>query len=343
MFRSISIVLLYLQVFSHTILAQQSSSVSFALKQNTHKPNCLIPDSLLSHRPAIIIPKVAPHLSAFSLGRLAIQAAVQKRYAVALRIFHTNHINPWSGVKSPYNTFKDTALDSLYILITNQTHQNKTSYSLPKSSSPVKIRKFLRAFHDHKKAIGYGLYIHVKQPIPGKRKRFKWFAGVGHSFITLIKYNQDGTHISKTYGFYPRKHFILEATPLLPWAPSNFKNDSLHNWDESLGTIITSQQFHKIIRLSRKFSKQTYHLSHTNCTDFALAVAQLCGIHIYQTSGNWPLGAGNDPGDTGQSLLEKKYNSQNKESNFLIINKRLSEINKSASLSPVLNNIQNER
>lgn len=196
-------------------------------------------------------------------------------------------------------------VDSLVIYAT----QSDTIQTTVPESKPIKIKTIIRAFNDHKPAKAYGLFLHIKQPIPGKRKTFKWFGTVGHSFITLIKFNQDGTHVSRTYGFYPKKHFLLQATPLLPWAPSDYKNDSLHNWDESLAQLITEKQFHKIIRVTRRFARKSYHLSKTNCTDFALDIANIAGIHIDQTKGHWPMGGGNDPGDTGQSILEKKFRS----------------------------------
>lgn len=300
----------------------------------------------LSHNtPGIVIVKSTPQLPASLLYKMAVVSALQKKYAAALNIFarisgtgqkqeaalnmaNQTDEHPQGPSRALHgstaqadttnrqlHSLQDPALiggallasnwDSL--LIACQEAYAKAENTAP--SRPVKIKKLLHAFDDHKKASAYGLFLHVKQPVAGKRKPFKWFGTVGHSFITLIKYNQDGSLVSRTFGFYPKKHFLLQATPVLPWAASDYKNDSLHAWDESLGTLITESTFHKIIRATKRFARRPYHLSHTNCTDFALGIASIAGIHIEATKGSWPMGSGNDPGDTGQSILEKKYHA----------------------------------
>ncbi|SEA04855.1 hypothetical protein SAMN05192529_10716 [Arachidicoccus rhizosphaerae] len=258
----------------------------------------LIGDTLLSHSAGLQVPVAAAYLSAQDLYHMAIKAALRKKYAMALRLFRASMGGSLRG--------EQKHIDASFVLSSFRELDEPETVDKVPPSRPVKINRLLSSFQDGKKASGYGLYIHVKQPIPGKRKRFKWFGTVGHSFITLIKYNQDGTLVQRTFGYYPKKHFMLEATPIIPFASSDFKNDSLHTWDESVGLFITKVQFHKIIHLSRKYARQHYHLSRRNCTDFALAVADISGLKIMQTAGQWPLGSGNDPGDTGQSLLEGK-------------------------------------
>lgn len=300
---------------------------------------------LSRNAPGIVIAKSRPQLSAAMLYKMAIVSALRKQYAIALNIFahiygagkkheaapntvnltgehphgpsiifhdfaavtdttDTDLTSP-ENVQPVSNAFLAFDWDSL--LTACRESDTRAENTAP--SRPVKIKKLLHAFDDHKKASAYGLFLHVKQPVPGKRKPFKWFGTVGHSFITLIKYNQDGSLVSRTFGFYPKKHFLLQATPILPWAASDYKNDSLHAWDESLGTLITESAFHKIIRTTKRFARRPYHLSHINCTDFALDIASIAGIHIDATKGYWPMGSGNDPGDTGQSILEKRYHT----------------------------------
>ena len=65
----------------------------------------------------------------------------------------------------------------------------------------------------------------------------------------------------------------------------------------------------------RQYSKKRYHLNKNNCTDFGLVIAGVAGISIQQTNGSWPLGKGNDPGDTGQSILEGKVSDMESKDN----------------------------
>jgi len=297
-------VLLLSFLFFCSIRAQQQSNVR--IKTVGAENSWLIADTLLNH-PGLQIPKAGFYLSSSTIYRMALYATLHKQYAKALHLFKVS----LGDAKPIYDSLIKFPIEDKNIQIPDFVHAVNDADSAPATamisqSKPIKINRLLRSFQDGKKAGSYGLYIHVKQPIPGKRKRFKWFGSVGHSFITLIKYNTDGTSIQRTFGYYPKKHFVLEATPIFPMAASNFKNDSLHNWDESVGLFISKEKFHKILHLSRKYARQHYHLSRRNCTDFVLAVASISGIQIQQTEGSWPLGQGNDPGDTGQSLLERK-------------------------------------
>lgn len=181
-----------------------------------------------------------------------------------------------------------------------------------KKSKVVKGEEILRPFNDGKTAKAYGIIVHVKQPVRGKRKKIRLFHGdVGHTFITLIKYDSDGTNVVRTFGFYPRKSLPLEATPLIPGTAADFKNDATHDWDESVGKFITQKQFDLIVELTRQYARKRYHLSKNNCTDFGLNIASIAGIYIKDTKGKWLLGGGNDPADTGQSIREDKVAAAN--------------------------------
>jgi len=173
-------------------------------------------------------------------------------------------------------------------------------------SAPAQPNSIIASFADGRETSFYALLLEVKQPVPGRRRAFTHINNVGHTFITLIKYNRDGTIVSRSFGFYPHKKGILSATPLHPSAPSWIKDDSRHDWDESAGKLISYRQFTEILRLLRSYHRRSYHLSHNNCTDFGLALAQAAGICVQDTAGRWPLGYGNNPGSLGQSLLEGK-------------------------------------
>jgi len=190
------------------------------------------------------------------------------------------------------------------------------------ASKPVSSEEITQTFDDGKSAVAYAMIFHVKQPVRGKPKIFK-LANTGHTFITLIKYNSDSTYAAISFGFYPKKDNPLSATPIIPSTSSTFKNDSEHNWDEVLGKFISKRRFDKILALTRQYRNVAYHLSKNNCTDFGLKAAALAGMQVWDTDGSWPLGHGNNPGVTGESLLEGKFrNLDTGDREFLLITNR---------------------
>lgn len=174
-------------------------------------------------------------------------------------------------------------------------------------SPPVQVCNLRESFRDGKIALSYALILHDKQPIPGKRRSYTHINNVGHMFITLIKYNSDNTFTARSFGFYPHKKNIFSATPLHARAPSVFKDDALHDWDESIGKFISAARFERILDVLTKYDHAIYNLNRNNCTDFGLDIASLVGINIADTRGTWPLGRGNNPANAGQSLLEGKF------------------------------------
>lgn len=170
------------------------------------------------------------------------------------------------------------------------------------------------AFYDDKQAVTFGILIHIKQPVPGKDNIFTKLSKVGHTFITLTKFNADSTTVSKTFGFYPEKDNILSATPIFPSTNSVFKNDELHDWDEVIGKFISQKQLENILDFIEETGSNRYNLNTNNCTDFGLHIASLANIEIQDTKGYWPLGRGNNPASTGQSILKGKF--KNKDSNM---------------------------
>ena len=177
-------------------------------------------------------------------------------------------------------------------------------------SKPITYQRIHQTFDDGKKAIAYAMLFHVKQPVRGKRKIFV-LNNVGHTFITLIKYNADSTYTSVSFGFYPQKDNLLSATPLIPSTSSVFKDDSGHEWDEVLGKFISRRTFTKIQGLILQYNGIKYNLSKNNCTDFGIKAALLAGISIHDTYGTWPLGKGNNPAVTGQSILQHNFDDTN--------------------------------
>ncbi|MDB5088022.1 MAG: hypothetical protein JWR09_2016 [Mucilaginibacter sp.] len=206
-------------------------------------------------------------------------------------------------------TTRIMAIHNSDIMLVNQ---DSTAYNgdAEIKSTPINGDKIINPFDDGKKAVAYALMIHVRQPVSGKRKVYV-LNNVGHTFITLIKYNADSTNVSRSFGFYPKKSFPLAATPLFPSSPSTFKDDARHSWDEVSGTFISRRSFNRILAVVKKYDHKKYQLSHTNCTDFGLEMAAEAGITITDTQGKWPLGKGNNPACAGQSMLEGKITASN--------------------------------
>lgn len=173
-------------------------------------------------------------------------------------------------------------------------------------SKPEEVCNITDPFDDGKEASAYALMIHIQQPLAGKRKIFTKLSRVGHTFITLIKYNTDSTSVSRSFGFYPRKDHFLSATPLFPTTKSVFKDDERHNWDETVGKFISGRKFKKILEVIKEYDQKRYNLNKNNCTDFGLNLAGTAGIKIMDTKGSWPFGRGNNPANAGQSVLEGK-------------------------------------
>jgi hypothetical protein len=161
--------------------------------------------------------------------------------------------------------------------------------------------------------------------VPGKGKIFK-LTNTGHTFITLIKYNTDSTSVSISFGFYPHKDNLFSATPWDPSCSGTFKNDNSHKWDEVMGKFISKRRFDNILRLTKNYDGLEYHLSKNNCTDFALKAAAYAGFGVSNTKGSWPLGHGNTPAITGQSIIKgETYDVSDKANLFIDFDKTLME------------------
>lgn len=175
-----------------------------------------------------------------------------------------------------------------------------------KKSSPLEPNAIAQSFDDGKEVLACAVLLHVKQPLPGKRRAFVRLNNVGHTFITLIKYNTDSSVVTRSFGFYPNKNDLLAATPLHPASLSVIKDDGFHAWDQVAGKFISYRRLRRILRMVSKLENKRYDLNKNNCTDFALYAAMIGGIDVQDTQGRWPFGKGNNPACAGQSLLEGK-------------------------------------
>lgn len=273
----------------------------------------VLPDSLFYKDDNERQHKGLPFLSPKASLRLAVLLARMKAYAASLRIFSlSQRLRQQQADSLALHAIGDPVPDSILKRFIPYLSRNVTdtvilqNKSRKKAGHPLRLNEIMAPFHDDEAGVAYGVMLHIKQPRPGSRKSYALFNNVGHMFMTLVKFHKDGSHTSRTFGFYPEKENLLSATPLKPNTASVFKDDEEHNWDELVATFISRHQFRQVLRKVRQYSRERYHLNKNNCTDFGLSIASIAGIAIRDTRGSWPLGKGNDPGDTGQSILEGK-------------------------------------
>jgi hypothetical protein len=240
--------------------------------------------------------------------RLKLYPLAIKCYGQVIRIKQEKNLNTYRANQD----IKDTI--NYFRLLTGDTLNIAHYSTIPSMESPpVLFSDIQSSFRDGKTASSYAIIVHVKQPVPGKRKAFCHFNNVGHTFITLIKINNDNNSVSRSFGFYPAKQAFLSATPVHPGDVAVIKDDAFHPWDETVAKFISEKKFNRILSNLEKFSRKGYNLNRNNCTDFGLSEALIAGINIKETGGSWPLGRGNNPANAGQSLLEKKFENDDTE------------------------------
>lgn len=259
-------------------------------------------DELLEHLKNLSTPEGEYNTSSKrGLYKLAVFFTRLRLYPLAMKVFFKTLAQ---------DSLADTTLpftnsdEQLVLSKQKQPGRDKT----PVKSRPFKTDSLLEIFENGKQAKAYAMLIHVKQPVRGKPKIYK-FTYTGHTYITLIKFNTDSTYSSASFGFGPKKDKILSATPLRQKSLAGLRDDAAYPWDELAGKFISKKRFDKILDLARQYNGVTYHLSRNNCTDFGLKAANLAGITIDETWGKWPFGKGNNPGITGQSILNRQLSN----------------------------------
>ncbi|MBL7760812.1 MAG: hypothetical protein JNK08_08960 [Sediminibacterium sp.] len=229
----------------------------------------------------------------------------RKRYMYLDSSYYSFQENTEEPSSEDHSVFNDSLLDASL----QSLEQASDTLQSDEPGEQVQATSLIEAFMDDKRASSYAIAIHVKQPVAGKKKIFTGLGNVGHMFITLTKFNKDRSFVSRTFGFYPEKGLMIPVNPIFPESPSVLKNDHFRTWDEMIGRFVSQKDFSRILEFIDKNSNTLYHLNRFNCSDFALAIAELAHIRIAETSGKWPLGKGNNPGTTGQSILAGKFSN----------------------------------
>ena len=304
----------------HYIAIGASQKALIALHQALQLKESVDDQSLLSHlynNLAIVLARYNNFTAAMSCFYKA--GSIQTKYNYNKR--RKRFISLFATEVNYQNTKNDNIIQDAILEIMIQSHINQKILDRTEEieSVPIKPSTIVEAFLDKKAATHYALALLIKQPIPGKKNTNTGLGEVGHSFIALIKYNEDQSAICKTFGFYPEEGQLIPVNPVAPKANSVIKDDAEHSWDQLLGKFVTKTQFEKILEYIDHNIDNQYHLSHYNCSDFALMLAEIANIQIEETVGPWPLGKGDNPGYIGQSILGGKYlnrDTKNKEGLF---------------------------
>ena len=143
---------------------------------------------------------------------------------------------------------------------------------------------------------GATLTIYVDEPNPGTGNVKKGL-NVGHTFIGITQGENQ-----YTYGFYPNVPGI--RTIGNGNFPSVLGKDDGHTFSVSFSAEISPEQLQKIVELSQKSYGRQYNLSYSNCTDFAISVANLANITFPYCKGTWIGGGGSAPGVLGKALRD---------------------------------------
>ncbi|WP_315504625.1 hypothetical protein [Capnocytophaga sputigena] len=143
---------------------------------------------------------------------------------------------------------------------------------------------------------GATLTIYVDEPNPGTGNVKKWI-NVGHTFIGITQGENQ-----YTYGFYPNVpgYRTIGNNDV----SSVLGKDDGHTFSVSFSAEVTPEQLQKIIELSQKSYARQYNLSYSNCTDFAISVANLANITLPYCKGTWTGGGGSAPGVLGKALRD---------------------------------------
>ncbi|MBB5638498.1 hypothetical protein HDE68_004430 [Pedobacter cryoconitis] len=176
--------------------------------------------------------------------------------------------------------------------------------------------KYIRCFNDGKPAKEYKMTIYINQPNPGSNDQWTsdinsnigqgfitpggQIFNVGHTFVSFIKVNTDGSSVTQVMGFYPGGLGLK--------SPGIVKDDGGHAYNVSYTSSVTVDQFNLSLNTVINDSKNTvYNLGNYifggveyNCTDAASAWMGNAGIRL-------PAGVArglftNTPGDYGQVL-----------------------------------------
>jgi RHS repeat-associated protein len=154
----------------------------------------------------------------------------------------------------------------------------------------ITVAQIRKAFNDGKKAVAYFYSAYVLQAVAncrGCKLELDMNNLVGHGFINLTKWNEDGSSVSETFGYYPGESGGNASTPQS--TGSTFRDDAGHPWEAGVTKLITEGEFKNILNIASAYESSSYNLINQNCTNFVQATANAAGININNSVGTIPI------------------------------------------------------
>lgn len=127
---------------------------------------------------------------------------------------------------------------------------------------------------------------------------------IGHTFIEFGFTTQNNEQKSIVCGKYPDGSGV---SPSSPKTISKINDDSEHDYTQYIAWSISCDDFNKVINKIKDIEGNDYDLNSSNCTNFALEVANHIGLDIPVTIENWGIakhsGGGANPGSLGNDII----------------------------------------
>lgn len=170
-------------------------------------------------------------------------------------------------------------------------------------NAQISLYDYLKCFSNEPGAT-FKVTISADQPVPNSRKAYKMYGivpDVGHTFLTIKETKADGTYIIRSLGFYPASQNV---SPAIPSSDGAVIFDAGHIRDVSLTTEVNWTKVNQLIANIKASATQSYNLNSNNCSTWAIDRLAAIGIILPKTIGNWPGGAGCNPGDLGEDIRQ---------------------------------------
>lgn len=144
--------------------------------------------------------------------------------------------------------------------------------------------------------------IYADQPVKGKEMVYNPVTkDVGHAFVSFNM--TDGDNESNlVFGFYPGNGAIDPVSNVT--TDGAVVDDAQHEYDVSVSFTLDCSQFNTGLSAAADFGAMGYNLNSFNCTDYAISIANTIGLGIPDTSKDWYVGAGSNPGSLGEDLRD---------------------------------------
>ncbi|MCK7555808.1 hypothetical protein MKQ70_12580 [Chitinophaga sedimenti] len=175
----------------------------------------------------------------------------------------------------------------------------------------INLNNYLQNF-DHTAGSTYKITLAVDQPTPGSRTVYTIETNplvprerssnsrvdIGHAFLTIEQTKPNGTIVKRSLGFYPDAIVF----PKKPQGDGVFYNDEQQYFDVSLTTTLSESNFFAVINYLKSHATEKYNLNTKNCVSKCVEALNSVGLNIPETEGEWPFGAGMNPGDLGEDI-----------------------------------------